>query len=68
MKLDSVITCPNCGAMHKERMPQAECLYFYTCASCAAQLRPNTGDCCVFCSFGDVACPSMQAAESGSAE
>ncbi|MGH2373228.1 MAG: GDCCVxC domain-containing (seleno)protein [Candidatus Methylomirabilaceae bacterium] len=23
-------------------------------------LRPKSGDCCVFCSFGDVPCPPQQ--------
>ena len=27
----------------------------------ATLLRPNPGDCCVFCSFGSVKCPPMQA-------
>jgi len=66
MQLDSVVTCPNCAAKHKQRMPQDECVYFYTCASCNVQLRPNAGDCCVFCSFGDVRCPSMQTEGAGS--
>lgn len=68
MKLESVITCPKCGSKQLERMPQNECLYFYNCRSCGAHLSPNAGDCCVFCSFGDVCCPSMQIAGSGCAE
>ena len=27
---------------------------------CGAMLKPKEGDCCVFCSYADVHCPSMQ--------
>jgi hypothetical protein len=37
------------------------CLFFYECENCKTLLRPKPGDCCVFCSFGDVPCPPMQA-------
>ena len=31
------------------------------CAGCGSKLRPKSGDCCVFCSYGSVPCPPMQA-------
>jgi len=47
-------------------MPTDACQFFYECTGCGALLRPNAGDCCVFCSFGDVPCPPIQEArESG---
>jgi hypothetical protein len=46
-------------------MPADACLYFYECVSCAARLRPKPGDCCVFCSFGSIRCPPMQAERDG---
>jgi hypothetical protein len=39
-------------------MPTDACQYFYECEVCKALLKPNAGDCCVFCSFGSVMCPS----------
>ena len=60
--LESVITCPSCGARSKETMPTDACQFFYDCRSCGAVLRPKTGDCCVFCSYGSVRCPPMQPA------
>jgi len=60
--LDSTITCPQCGAQHMERMPTDACQFFYECPACKAKLRPKAGDCCVFCSYGTVKCPPMQAA------
>jgi hypothetical protein len=62
--LESVITCPRCGFAQREAMPVDACQFFYDCAGCGARLRPNTGDCCVFCSFGSVPCPPKQAAAS----
>jgi len=29
----------------------------YYCKSCAALLRPEPGECCIFCSYGSVMCP-----------
>jgi hypothetical protein len=58
--LRSVITCPHCGAQTEETMPVDACQFFYECTSCHAMLRPNPGDCCVFCSFGSVPCPPVQ--------
>ena len=58
--LESVLTCPECGFIATETMPTDACLYFYECTSCHTLLRPKTGDCCVFCSFGSVKCPPMQ--------
>jgi hypothetical protein len=58
--LKSVITCPECGHAQTEEMPENACVYFYTCRSCGETLSPRKGDCCVFCSFGSVACPPIQ--------
>ncbi len=58
--LDSVVTCPVCGATHQERMPEDRCVVTYTCKACGAVLRPKPGDCCIFCSYGSVPCPAIQ--------
>ncbi|WP_111593228.1 GDCCVxC domain-containing (seleno)protein [Chitinophaga dinghuensis] len=60
MELKSIITCPNCQYQKEEIMPTDACQYFYECESCHARLRPETGDCCVYCSYGTVKCPPMQ--------
>ncbi len=57
----STLQCPHCGTAKQETMPENACIYFYTCASCGAELTPKSGDCCVFCSYGSVVCPPMQA-------
>jgi hypothetical protein len=61
---ESMITCPRCGFAQRETMPLDACQFFYDCAGCGARLRPNEGDCCVFCSFGSVPCPPRQAGSS----
>lgn len=60
--LESVITCPRCGTSKAEIMPTDACQFFYECSHCKTLLRPNAGDCCVFCSYGDVPCPPVQQA------
>lgn len=58
--LESLLTCPMCGHAETETMPTDACQFFYECVACKALLRPKTGDCCVFCSYGSVKCPPMQ--------
>ena len=58
--LESDLVCPICGFAKRETMPTNACQFFYECTSCHALLRPKPGDCCVFCSYGSVKCPSMQ--------
>ncbi len=56
----SVIKCPVCGFSAAEQMPSDRCVFLYRCDGCGAILRPKAGDCCVFCSYGSVPCPSKQ--------
>ncbi len=63
LKMTSQLTCPVCGHMSVETMPTDACIYFYDCRACGTRLRPKTGDCCVFCSYGSIPCPPVQAAQ-----
>lgn len=58
---ESTLTCPKCGHVKQETMPVDACQYFHECAACKALLKPLPGDCCVFCSYGSVKCPPVQA-------
>ena len=60
IKLNSTITCPECGFQKTEEMPTNACQFFYDCDHCKAVLKPKEGDCCVYCSYGTVPCPPMQ--------
>jgi hypothetical protein len=61
MQIQSTITCPHCSHKATETMPTDACLYFYECKGCGLLLKPLAGDCCVFCSYGSVPCPPVQA-------
>ncbi|HAT25674.1 MAG TPA: hypothetical protein DCS89_01570 [Gammaproteobacteria bacterium] len=61
LKLESTIKCPHCGYQQTETMPTEFCQFFYDCGNCGKTLRPLHADCFVFCSYGTVPCPSMQA-------
>jgi hypothetical protein len=63
---DATITCPCCGTSRRETMPENACQYFYRCTGCGEKLKPEPGDCCVFCSYADAQCPARQVAERAS--
>ena len=56
----SIITCPKCDFKKEEVMPTESCQFFYTCTNCKELLKALKGDCCVYCSFGSINCPSIQ--------
>jgi len=58
--LQSTITCPECGHRSTDTMPTDACIFFYTCKKCGFRMKPKRGDCCVYCSYGDVPCPPIQ--------
>lgn len=60
IQLQSVITCPVCNFSKAETMPTNACQFFYECENCKKVLKPKKGDCCVYCSYGTVACPPIQ--------
>lgn len=60
VQLLSTITCPECGHKKIEEMPTNACQFFYECENCKAVIKPKKGDCCVYCSYGSVACPPIQ--------
>jgi len=62
IQLLSTITCPQCGHEERETMPIDACQFFYDCKGCGVLLKPSSGDCCVFCSFGNIPCPPIQEA------
>lgn len=58
--LTATLICPACGHASVETMPSDGCVALYTCQHCQAEVLPRAGDCCVFCSYGDQRCPSVQ--------
>jgi len=60
IKRTSTVTCPECEEATEVEMPVESCQFFWECPACETVLRPEEGDCCVFCSFGTVPCPPVQ--------
>lgn len=60
LQLQRTLTCPHCGHRATETMSADACQFFYECGHCGELLRAKPGDCCVFCSSGDVPCPPVQ--------
>jgi len=60
ISLQSEITCPYCGHKKMETMATESCLFMYQCENCKKMMKPKDGDCCVFCSYGSLRCPSKQ--------
>ncbi|MDP1676550.1 MAG: GDCCVxC domain-containing (seleno)protein [Bacteroidota bacterium] len=58
--LQSTITCPKCGFQKEETMAIDSCQFYYECSNCKTMLKPQSGDCCVFCSYGSEKCPPKQ--------
>ncbi|HEY4387773.1 MAG TPA: GDCCVxC domain-containing (seleno)protein [Ktedonobacteraceae bacterium] len=58
----ATLTCPNPACQHQQRamMPTTACQLTYTCEACSMTHGCKRGDCCVFCSYADKLCPSMQ--------
>jgi len=54
------LTCPVCGQAQDVDMPEYGCVSFHDCADCKTRVQARKGECCVFCSYGDVPCPSVQ--------
>lgn len=59
--LTSTLTCPLCGHKKEETMQTDSCMFFYECENCLKVIKPLSGDCCVYCSYGTVKCPPIQA-------
>lgn len=60
IRLSSVLQCPKCGNKKEEIMPENACVRFYECTVCGELIKAKPDTCCVFCSYGDVDCPSKQ--------
>ncbi|WP_370624266.1 GDCCVxC domain-containing (seleno)protein [Polynucleobacter sp. UB-Piko-W3] len=59
-KHQSTITCPHCQAAETLVVPIGSSMHLYRCRACFNILKPKSGDCCIFCSFGDFDCTSAE--------
>ena len=54
------LTCPNCGATQTVKMLALEVCSVYQCNTCKEIIQAHTNECCVYCEYGEVKCPSEQ--------
>ena len=66
--LVSTLTCPACGHSRAMTMEEDSCQIRCVCPGCGVAIRPEPGDCCVFCSYGSVPCPPIQRERAGTSE
>ena len=65
LKMQSTLTCPKCQHQSTEVMQENACKVFHKCEACSEMVKPKEKECCVFCSYGSVKCPSKQKIEMG---
>jgi hypothetical protein len=60
VRLTTLMSCPGCK--HKAPVSMIVGLReeFYQCPKCNTLHNAKLGDCCVYCSYGDVECPAIQ--------
>lgn len=61
----AILTCPDPRCQHQQQilMPTTFCQLTYICEACSMTHTHKPGDCCVFCSYANKPCPSMQEGE-----
>ncbi|WP_285896681.1 GDCCVxC domain-containing (seleno)protein [Polynucleobacter corsicus] len=56
----TTITCPDCCGQETLEISQGYSQHLYRCPSCSTILKPRSGDCCIFCSFGSQDCSNAE--------
>lgn len=60
VETSAIMTCPHCGVSYEVEMPTAYCQVALECEKCGERIDRKAEDCCVFCSYANRKCPSMQ--------
>ncbi|MCD6017379.1 MAG: hypothetical protein K0S53_500 [Bacteroidetes bacterium] len=60
LQLKSTIKCPVCKYAKVVPMLLYTRRVRYDCAECHAMLKTSVNECCVFCVYGSVPCPTTQ--------
>jgi hypothetical protein len=56
----STVTCPHCGQAEQVLMPRYASKSYYQCPACQQVYQAKKESCCIFCSYGNIACPPAQ--------
>jgi hypothetical protein len=62
-QVESKLTSPHGKHVSAETMSTDACVYFYEGGNCHEMLKQLAGNYCVFCSYGSVPCPPLQAGD-----
>lgn len=54
------LTCPECASSQNVEMLESGYSYAYQCDNCSEIIEKKEESCCVYCSYGEVKCPSQQ--------
>ncbi len=60
MILESILTCPNCSHQKQEKLLENTFPTRFRCGNCQEMAEVKLGDCCIYCSFGDIPCLQSQ--------
>ncbi len=54
------LSCPQCGSTQSVNMLALEIPRVYQCNNCREVIQANADECCIYCQYGEVKCPSQQ--------
>lgn len=54
------LTCPECASQQSAEMLDTGHSYAYQCDNCLEIIEKKEDSCCVYCSYGEVKCPTQQ--------
>jgi len=54
VELSTVVTCPSCNHKQTMMMPRNFCERSFHCYNCKKDHAEKPGDCCIFCSYGQL--------------
>ena len=56
--MNAIVTCPSCGTMQEEEMPENLSMVGYFCEGCKSEVFSEKNF-CIFCDFGEKPCHAM---------
>jgi len=60
MITESILTCPYCAYKKSEVLQENISLTNFRCESCQQVVKISSGECCVYCQYGDYPCINAQ--------
>jgi len=60
MITESILTCPHCEFVKSEVLQENVSPTNFRCESCKQTVKINSGECCIYCQYGDYPCLQSQ--------